>query len=208
MVGRRRSVGRASLVASVLLLVLSSLPLLVLSCLPLLLPHLRSANVRFLGNSSLRGPPLRTHTLSCKGFVFKTTGLARSPTAVTVVSLLPRLQLRSIRSRSGRSCWPWRLSYGQWVKRRQCSVLRNLLLRRSNQIRRARRGLPKASNAAKNAVAQKTNQHAAMVDKVDRWSVELEKARQKMLDLAVEVYDAEQAERKARGIAMKQPLRS
>ena len=58
--------------------------------------------------------------------------------------------------------------------------------------------LLKAWNAAKNAVAEKTNQHAAMVDKVARWSVELEKARQMMLDLAVEVYDAEQAERKAR----------
>ena len=58
--------------------------------------------------------------------------------------------------------------------------------------------LLKAWNAARNAVAQKTNQHAAMVDKVARWSVELEKARQAMLDLAVELYDAEQAERKAR----------
>ena len=37
-----------------------------------------------------------------------------------------------------------------------------------------------------------------MVDKVARWWVELEKARQTMLDLAVELYDAEQAERKAR----------
>ena len=58
--------------------------------------------------------------------------------------------------------------------------------------------LLKAWNAAKNAVVQKTHQHAAMLDKVARWSVELEKARQTMLDLAVELYEAEQAERKAR----------
>ena len=34
-----------------------------------------------------------------------------------------------------------------------------------------------AWNAAKYTVEQKTNQHAAMVDKVARWTVELEKAR-------------------------------
>ena len=37
-----------------------------------------------------------------------------------------------------------------------------------------------------------------MVDKVARWTVELEKARQTMLGLAVELCEAEQAERKAR----------
>ena len=58
--------------------------------------------------------------------------------------------------------------------------------------------LLKAWNASKNAVAQKTNQHAAMVAKVARWTVELAQAKHAMLDLAVELHEAEQAERKER----------
>ena len=38
--------------------------------------------------------------------------------------------------------------------------------------------LLKAWNASKNAVAQKTNQHAALVAKVARWTAELAQARQ------------------------------
>ena len=47
-------------------------------------------------------------TPSCTKALCSTTGLARSPTAVTVVRLLPRLQLRSIRSRSGPYFYPAR----------------------------------------------------------------------------------------------------
>ena len=140
LVGRRSSVRRANLVVtSVLLLVLCSLPLLVLSCLPLLLLHPRSANVRFLGSSSLSGPPLRAPRLRAKALC-STTGSARSPIAGTVDRPSPRLELHSNRSGSGRSCWPWRLSYGQLVTRRQRSVLRSP----SSPTR-----LLKASNASK-----------------------------------------------------------
>ena len=137
MVGRRSSVGCVSLVvASVLLLVLSSLPLLVLSRVPTLLPHLRSANVRFLGSSSLSAPPLRAQRFLAKA-LFTTTGSIRSLTIGTVVRLLPRSQPRSIRSRSDREFWLWQRSCGQWEMNKQRSALRKLLRHQSNQIRRA-----------------------------------------------------------------------
>ena len=60
------------------------------------------------------------------------------------------------------------------------------------------RRLHKARNASKNAVAQKTNQHAALVAKVARWTAELGQARQTMFDLAVELLDVEPAEDNAR----------
>ena len=54
------------------------------------------------------------------------------------------------------------------------------------------------TNASKNVVALKTNQHVALAVKVARWTAALAQARQSMLDLAVELLDAEQAESKAR----------
>ena len=180
-----------------LLLVLGSLPLLVLSCLLRPLPPPRNANVWLLGSPSLTDLPPRAPRLLARALC-STTGSTRSPTADTVARLLPRQQIRNVRSRSDRSYWPWQLGCGQWGTNKQRSGWRKLLQRQNSQIRRARLGFSKPGMLQKNAVAQKTNQHAAMVDKVARWSVELDKAKQTMFDLAVELYDAEQAERKAR----------
>ena len=188
MVGRRSSVGRASLVvASVLLLVISSL------LLPFLLP--RNANVWLLGSLGLSDLPPRAPRLRAKALCSK-TGSTRSPTAGTVARLLPRLQLRSKSQPERQELLALAAKLRAVGDEQTAQRLEEIAPAPEQTNPTSPKRLLKAWNAAKNAAAQKTNQHAAMVDKVSRWSVELDKARQTMLDLAVEVYDAEQAERK------------
>ena len=133
--GRRSSVGRASLVvASVLLLVLSSLPLLVPSCLHLLRLHPRNVNVRRPGNLSLSGLPPRAPRLLAKALC-STTGSTVNPIAGTVARLATQPQVRIIRSRIGRNCWPWQPGCERWRTSKQRCDSRKLLLRRSSRSR-------------------------------------------------------------------------
>ena len=134
------------------------------------------ANARFLGSSSLSDLPLRAPRLRAKAFC-SMTGSTRSPTAGTVVRLLTRPQLRSIRSRTDRNYWSWQPGCGQWGDEHTAQRLEEIAPAPEQPNPTSPTRLLKAWNAAKNAVAQKANQHAAVVDKVARWSVELEKGQ-------------------------------
>ena len=162
MVGRRSSVGRASLVvACVLLLVLSSLPLLVPSCLHILRLHPRNVNVRRLGNQSLSELPPRVPHLPAKALC-STTGSTVSPIASIVARLSAQPQARIIRSRIGGNYWPWQPGCERWGTSKQRCDSRRLLLRWSSRsrIRQALRGTSKTGMPQENTVAQKTNQRA------------------------------------------------